>query len=255
MIEADDALLLRFAKALLDPGQAPTALFRGPPERNVRRFALYRGNLTANWERTLANAYPVLRQVVGEEFFRALARDYGRQVPSVSGDLNQLGEGLAAFLENFGATRAYPYFPDLARLEWAVHCTHHAADARALAPADLNASTLAGGRFHLRAGQTLLASPWAIVDLWQAHQDPPGAAIPAEIAQPCRALVFRSEWRVRVRGLGLGEWTALHALQDGAPLPAALEDGMDADPGFDPGGALQAWLEQRLLGPVAEETA
>jgi putative DNA-binding protein len=246
MADATDALLLRFAEGLLDPAIAPTELFRGIPDRNAARFGLYRGNLTANWERALANAYPVLRQLVGEDFFHALAREYGRQMPSASGDLNLLGNGLADFVERFEPTRAYPYFPDVARLEWAAHRGYYAADARPLAPAELDSQALESTAFRLRPGHVLLASEWAVVELWQAHQTPPGP-FPAELARPCRALVYRPDWRVQVREAGVGEWAALEALQAGAPLASALGAGLDTDPDLDPGTTLQAWLEQRLL--------
>jgi uncharacterized protein len=253
MADATDALLLRFAEGLLDPAIAPTELFRGTPDRNAARFGLYRGNLSANWEKALANAYPVLRQLVGEDFFHALAREYGRQVPSASGDLNMLGASLADFVEGFEPTRAYPYFPDIARLEWATHRAYYAADASPLAPADLSPQALESRTFRLRPGHVLLAFEWAMVELWQAHQTPPGP-FPAELARPCRALVYRPDWRVQVRDAGSGEWAALEALQTGAPLASALEVGLDADPDFDPGATLQAWLEQRLLTGHSEET-
>jgi hypothetical protein len=257
MAEADDALLRAFAAGLVDPAATPTELFRGPAEGNAARFALYRGNLTANWERSLGNAYPVLRQLVGEEFFLALARNYGRRVPSASGDLNALGAGLPDFLADFESTRPYPYFPDLARLEWAVHRAHYAADAPPLAAAELAAlgpeglETLA---CRLRPGHLLLASPWAIAPIWLAHQEPPAAPLPAEPARPCQALVYRPQWRVRVREVTPGEAAALAVLATGAPLAAALEAGLDADPDFDPGAALPAWLAQGLLTPLAKET-
>ena len=254
MAEATDALLLRFAEGLLDPALAPMDLFRGMPERNAARFGLYRGNLAANWEQALANAYPVLKQLVGEEFFHGMAREYGRTVPSASGDLNLLGSHLADFLESFEPTQAYPYFPDVARLEWAAHRAYYAADVRPLLPASLSADALATTPFRLRPGHALVASEWAIAEIWLAHQSRPASCL-ATLARPCRALVFRPDWRVQVRELSLGEWAALAAVQAARPLASALEAGLDADPEFEPGTVLQAWLEQRLLADIVEETS
>lgn len=252
MAEAADALLLRFADGLLDPALVPVELFRGAADRNAARFALYRGNLTANCEKALANAYPVLKQLVGEEFFEALAREYGRRMPSTSGDLNLLGEGLACFLEGFEPLRAYPSFPDLVRLEWAAHRAYFAAEAQPLDPAELSPEALENRAFRLRPGHVLLASEWAVVELWRAHQDPPDS-FPAELARHCRALVYRPDWRVQVRETGLGEWAALTALQTGTTLADALEAGLEADSDFDPGTALQAWLDERLLTHLSKE--
>lgn len=249
-LAATDAILQGFADSLLDPAADPAQLFRGDSRLTAARFGLYRGNLTANWERTLANAYPVLQQLVGGEFFRALGREYGRRVASTSGDLNQFGGGMAAFLGEFPPTQAYPYFPDVARLEWLVHRAYHAADATPLGAPELAAMdprAVENQPLWLRPGHTLLASEWALADLWQAHQEPPAAALPQDLARPDRLLVYRPEWRVLVRSLTPGEWAALETLESGAPLASALERGYDADPDFDPGAALQTWLEQRLL--------
>ena len=49
-------------------------------------------------------------------------------------DLNRLGAHLPAFLVSFSPVAPYPWFPDLAALEWAAHCAHYAADAPALPP-------------------------------------------------------------------------------------------------------------------------
>ncbi|MGH7551852.1 MAG: DNA-binding domain-containing protein, partial [Longimicrobiales bacterium] len=58
------------------PRAAATApLFRDPPALALERLAVYRGNVDGNCAKALANAYPILRTVVGGEFFDAMARD------------------------------------------------------------------------------------------------------------------------------------------------------------------------------------
>src|SRR5204862_7472176 len=85
-------------------------------------------NVMANAMRALADVYPITRKLVGDEFFDGLAREYCRQHPSVSGDLNELGEHLADFVGAFAHTQPLPYLPDVARLEWLAHVAHYAAD-------------------------------------------------------------------------------------------------------------------------------
>lgn len=255
---ATDQALARFGAGLLQPGAEPLELFQGSPERAGPRFALYRGNLSANWERSLGNAYPVLRQLVGEEFFLGLAREYGRRHGAASGNLNAFGDRFAEFLAGFPPAAAYPYFPDVARLEWAVHTAFYSADSAALSAADLaclGADTLEQAPVRLRPGHALLASAWAIADLWHAHQSPPAGPLPQDLASPCLALVYRPAWRVQVRQAGPGEGAALGLLAGGATLAGALEAGLDADPDFDPGAALQAWLAQGLLTAIDKEQA
>lgn len=253
----------RFAAGLLTLGEDPIELFRASagadPQRSMRRFALYRGNLTANWEKALAGAYPVLKRLVGEEFFRALAREYGRAIPLVEGDLNRFGDQLADFLERFPPVADYPYMPDMARLEWALHRAHSAADTPALdlkELAVLDAEGLDGLRLRLREPCTLLGSPWAVFAIWQAHQpvheSQASPAWPKDLAQPSRYLVCRPRWRAEVLPLASGQFTALQAITDGAPLGAALEAGATADTGFDPAAALPAWLQAGVFAAPAE---
>lgn len=242
-------LQARFAAGLLTAGDNPTALFRGDPSLTARRFALYRGNLTANWDKCLGNAYPVLRQLVGEEFFRALAREFGRARPFAEGDLNRLGDGLASFLEHFAPVADYPYFPGIARLEWLLHRAHYAADAAALdlsALTSMDAETIDTLPLRLREGCALLRSPWDVVGIWRAHQTD-GPPWPEDIAQPSYCLVCRPAWRAEVMLLSLGEHAALQALASGAALGAALEAAIDADPGLDPAEVLPRWLHAGIF--------
>ena len=235
----------RFAASLLAPGDYPAELFRGDPALCERRFALYRGNLTANWDRSLGNAYPVLKTLVGEEFFRALARAFGRAAPSVEGDLNRFGDGLADFLEDFAPVADYPYLPDVARLEWALHRAHYGVDDRALSLetlARLDSAALDGLALRLRKVCTLLRSPWAVLDIWQAHQ-PGGPALPRDISRTSHCLVCRPNWRAEVLPLSPGEFATLQTVDNGASLGAALEAGATTDAGFDPSIALPRWLQ------------
>lgn len=250
-----DEALARFGAGLLQPGAEPLDLFQGSTERAGPRFSLYRGNLSANWERSLGNAYPVLRQLVGDEFFLGLAKEYGRRFGATSGNLNAFGGQLAEFLADFPPAAAYPYFPDVARLEWAVHCAFYGADSIPLSAADLGAEAIEHTPVRLRPGHALLASEWAVADIWQAHQSPPAGPLPQDLASPCRALVYRPAWRVQVRRLGPGEWAALGLLAEGTTLAGALEAGLDGDTNFDPGAALQAWLAEGLLTAIDKEQA
>lgn len=243
-----------FADGLLDGRLTPTELFRGPGELAARRFGLYRGNIGANWARALGAAFPVIQALVGEEFFYALARSYGRQHAYQEGDLNRFGGAFPDFLDGFEPVREYPYFADVAWLEWALHCAHYAADAPALRAEEIAA--LAPGHFETlclgwRPGAELIASNWAIAAIWRAHQPDTGEALPARVDRPCRVLVWRPQWRAQMRELSAGEYAALAAVTDGRPLGEALECALDAEPGFDPAAALPRWIADGLFLPLA----
>src|SRR6478736_3545983 len=123
-----------FASALAESGASAALLpaLVADDARVLDRLALYRGNVRAAWEEALASAYPVVRALVGDEFFGGLARAYGYVHPSNSGDLNRFGARFGEFIDTFEHTRALPYLGDVAVLEKSVHAAHYAADPVAL---------------------------------------------------------------------------------------------------------------------------
>jgi hypothetical protein len=217
-----------FAAALL--GAAPAPL----------HMAVYRANVFGNWSAALTGAYPVVRAIVGAEFFGGLAHHYAHAHPSQSGDLNAYGSQLAAFLDSFAHTRDLPYLPDVARLEWLVHRAYYAAQAAPFDPARPEQARLA-------PACAFLESAWPLAQIWQAHQEGGKPAAVDLHARPGCVLVHRPGWRVEVSPLGTGDHALLRGLHDGAALGAALEAAVAADPAFLPGVSFPAWVNAGVI--------
>jgi hypothetical protein len=213
---------------------------RGGPEG----MAAYRGNVLGNWSRALAGAYPVVRKIVGEEFFRALAREYARVHPSRSGDLNEYGERFADFVAAFEHTRDLPYLPDVARMEWLAHRAHYAPDPAPFTLEGLGESS----RLRLTPPCALLASDWPLGSIWTVHQDDYEGEINVDLrAGPDRILVHRPRWRVLVRSLAPGEHRFLQAAARGETLGDALEAALAEDAEFQPSLALAGWVDAGVI--------
>ncbi|MFZ6733804.1 putative DNA-binding domain-containing protein [Undibacterium sp. Ji42W] len=254
-----DALALadiqaQFAQALLQPSSAAQAstLFNAHPHQDDR-FALYRGNLTAIWTAALKNAFPVLYQLVGEDYFEQLVRAFGRACPSESGDLNQFGARLAAFLKTVPDAADYPYFSDVAALEWQVHSTYYAADSDAITLAGLLQAVAASGQdvqavqLEFHPASSLYISELDSVAIWLAHQTDTDAGFPENIKQTCHGLISRRHWSVELQAISKPGFLALTALQQGSSLGAALEIALDADSEFDINAELQTWFAAGLF--------
>jgi uncharacterized protein (UPF0276 family) len=240
----------RFAGALFDAALAPQALAQFASDHGEHRFALYRGNQTANWRKTLAAAYPVVLALVGEEFFGGLARAYGHALPSDNPDLNVFGARFAAFLRDFPHVAQFPYLPDLARLEWALHRAHYAPAADGLSAAQLAAiapEQIENTRFRLHPAVQLLASDWAVAPLWLAHQPDSGVAFPEDMAVAGQALVARPQWQPLVLPLSAAGHAALLVLSEGGTFGAALDAAFERDEDFDMAANLQGWLAHAVL--------
>lgn len=234
-----------FADALLDPARHDTAAFAGAGV--PQRLAMYRGQQTGTWHKTLSAAFPVLRQLLGDEFFEGLSHAYGMAYPSQDADLNLFGAAMPAFLRDFAPAADYPYLPDMARLEWAVHRAYFAADGDAVNAAGLaglSPEQFDGARFSLQAAVALIASPWAVVSLWHAHH---GAAFPPSMASGEQCVVARPRWQPQVVALSPARLAALTRLQEGASVGAALDAAFAMEPDFDIAAALAQWLALGLL--------
>ncbi len=235
---------------------AAAPLFRGPAETFPARLAAYRGNVFSNCANALAAAYPIVRKIVGVEFFEATAREYARAHPSTSGDLNEYGDALAAFLAAFPHTRDLPYLPDVARMEWLAHRAYYAADAAPFDPArlaDLPPERWVALRPVLAPGCALLASDWPLARIWTVHQDNYEGEFDVDLdAGPDQIIVHRPRWTAEVRANSAGDHRFLAAALDGASLGDALEAASAEDSGFDPAAALARWVQAGVIVDLVE---
>jgi hypothetical protein len=227
-----------------DGAYGATSLLRaGRGVAAERRLHVYRNNLFASLGAALAAVYPVVTRLVGDDFFRQLARDYVVRHPSRSGNLHEFGAQLPAYLRRQAALAALPYLADVAALEWASHEVYHEADeapfdAEALArlPVDAQARL----RLHLQLATRFVASPFPVLAIWQANQ----AAASEDVAPvsldagAVRLLVARRDFEVEFRVLGGAEDRFLRALAEGRTLPSALHAALATDARFDVGATL-----------------
>lgn len=231
-------------------GAAPAGL-SGPPEVAARRFAVYRNNIRLTRMAALKNAFPLVRNIVGDEFFDGLAREYAATHDSASGDLNQYGCAFASFLAHFEPAGELPYLPDCARLDWQCHLAYQAADCARLDPARLGGvapehhSRL---RLATQAGVALLASPYPLAQIWRVNQIGYTGDMRIDFAPAAQhAMVFRVGFDVRVDAIGRGEHAFLANVIAGQPLGTALDGALESADDFDFPAAFARWLEDGLF--------
>jgi len=124
----------QFRTALLDPSApAPDGLQNPDGVAATKRFDVYRNNVAVSLSDALETAFPVVRKLVGDDFFRATAGVYLRAHPPTSPVMMFYGEEMPAFLDGFEPAKTVPYLPDMARLELALRHSYHAADSTPIA--------------------------------------------------------------------------------------------------------------------------
>jgi hypothetical protein len=222
----------------------------GDGELVDRRMAIYRANMVAAADKALAAAFPVIRQVVGDEFFHGLAREYQRGTPSTSGDLSGFGASFDAFLAAFEHTQHLPYLPDLARLEWAVHSAYGAADAPdwdAAALGSIAPEQQVAIRFAWAPGTALVASPHPIVRIWTIHQGDYDGEFSVDWERADTALVSRDGFVVTVADCTPPDAAFIAASLAGAPFGDAAAATLADHPSFDLGALLARAIAARLI--------
>lgn len=227
-----------FAAALLDPLQPSPALLRSWNGSDIAaRFAVHRNNIVCSLVDAVGEVFPVIRQLVGDAFFRAMAAEFVRLHPPRSRILAHYGGDFADFLRGFEPVATLPYLTDMARLEHARVLAYHCHDVPvATAEQARLASTLgeriAEIRFEWHPSLAVIESDFAIVSLFAAHQGivDIGSVDPR---QPETAVVVRDGFDVVVLSAPPGTAAFVAASRRGDVLAEAATEAARSAPGFD----------------------
>jgi hypothetical protein len=232
-----------FAATLLDPARAvPAGLVNPDGTPASKRFDVYRNNVAVGLSDALETAFPVVRKLVGEAFFRAMAVVYLRQHPPTTPLMMFYGADMPTFLATFPPVAKLPYLPDVARLELALRQSYHAADAAPVDPA-LVAGLTEESRLSLAPAVRIVASDWPIHGIYRANT--------ADVAQPAMAaetvLLMRKEFDPQLNLIDSRAAAFLNAVQDNATLGEAIEA---AGEGFDLGPLLGLLLGRNAITAI-----
>lgn len=225
-----------FAAGLLDPDRPPPGTVSGPRGKAaVRRYAVYRNNVTFSLIEALAATFPATRRITGDDFFRAMARFHVRETPPVSPLLFEYGRDFPDFIARYEHARSMPWLADVARLERDWLDAYHAADATPLAPEALAAippERLGATTFAPHPAARIFRSPHPAVTVFAVNRAD-GPVGPIETVEPEDALITRPDLEVFVRRLPPGGAVFLSHLMAGEPLEAAAESAAGETAAFD----------------------
>jgi hypothetical protein len=248
MLSADHRVgyAAEFVSGLLDPGRTvPASLAGRNGKAATRRYNVYRNNVTVSLIDALAAAFPATLRIVGEDFFRAMARFHVRSTPPTSPLLFEYGRGFPGFIERYEHARSMPWLADVASIERAWLDAYHAADAEPLHPealASIPASRLANAVFMPHPAASVLRSAYPAVTIFTANrQSAPVGRI--ETTEPEDALITRPRLDVMVRRLPAGGVVFLTSLLARHTLGAAAAAALSDSPSFDLAANIRGMLD------------
>lgn len=241
-----------FASALLTSDAPVPPGVTDPQGRvSVKRFNVYRNNVAVSLTDALSTGFPVLRKLVGDAFFDAMAGVFLRAHPPSSPLMSGYGAEMPDFLDSFPPVAHLPYLADVARLELALRASYHAADHTPLPPeafAALSPETLMTTRFALAPSLVLLRCTHAAFDIWRANT---GADAPRPGSGPQDIAITRPGFDPAPHALAPGVHAFLSSLQSGQTFGTAIAAATDAAPDFDLTTTLSLAFSEQLF---SEET-
>jgi len=237
----------QFVGALFDESPAP-----GGTE-TAAGIEIYRNNLHEGFLKALALEFPVIQRLVGEDYFRQLARDFLHAHPSRAGDLHAIGAPFPNYLRSRFSGTEYAYLPDVAQLEWAYEQASIAADAAVFdvrSLARVNPDCYGELQFALHPACYLVSSLYPILRIWQVNQMDADMDLTVDLSiGPDHIITRRTDHGVELVRVQPGDFRLLECFARNATLGEALSTLQRIEPEFDLGDALRRLLE---LGMITE---
>lgn len=242
-----------FAPGLTDPAQPTPPDVVGPRGKGaIKRYNVYRNNVTVSLIDALAATYPAVQRITGVEFFRAMARLHVRASPPTSPLLFEYGGDFPAFIERFEPAQDMPWLADTARIERAWLDAYHAADAPQLsadALAAVPAERLGDLVFTAHPATRIVRSAYPAVAIFAMNRaEGPVAPLVSSAAED--ALITRPDMDVTVRHLPPGGAAFLQSLIDGETLGAATAAAFTEAPSFDLPANISGLLEAGVFTTI-----
>jgi len=194
-------------------------------------WQIYRRNYLDAHVGALEDTYSTVRSLVGEAFFRVLARQFVGESHSVSGELNDYGNDFAHFLAGSRIIETLPYLEDVARLDWAwldmLRCPHQGghwlAQLLALSPDAWPQATA-------RAAGTIITSAYPLYSIYMLATE---GGETVDLSQGAQAILISMSGQVQVTLLTNAQAACVARWFSGSTLEAALEAGLAIDEQLD----------------------
>ncbi len=221
-----------FAAGLLNPSAPVPDDIKG---RSPRRYSVYRNNVTVGLMRAMEANFPVVRRLLGEQYFSGLAREFVQQHPPASPLMFHYGDRFPAYLEAEEDLRGFAYLGDVARLEQQVRLSYHEADVTPLAAQCLAAMAeeeLFDAVLTPHPATAILASRFGIHAIYMANQSGEAGRVNGQL-QAQSVLVTRPSFDVELRLLDAAQLCFFRQLTAGESLGEAADSAAEVQADFD----------------------
>ena len=137
------------------------------------RIDIFYGNRLHSTLDYLKTLYPIVLQILGEEFFEKISRQFIATHKFDSGNRHDYGGWFAPFLHSHQDLTQFLYVADVAQIEWAHFRAFLAEDRLAISFEKLSELLVAGTAFGIEfaPSASAIATEYNGFEIWQAHQN------------------------------------------------------------------------------------
>ncbi|MFW5431852.1 MAG: DUF2063 domain-containing protein [Methylophilaceae bacterium] len=218
----------------------------------TKRLGIYSDGYRLRIIEALANVYPNLKALLGDDLFDSTARAYIDDYPSTYRNMRWVGDHMC---EHINITLPqYPIAAEMATFEWALGLAFDAEDAPVLTIQDLAAippEEWGSLYFEFHPSVNLIDLQWNVIPVWQALDNEKAPPTPKKINEPC--LVWRSDLNSHYRSLDTLEYQAIQLITFGSSfgdlcesLYSTLEDAATQQAAQ----YLAGWIEAGIISKI-----
>ncbi len=207
-----------------------TRIHGGERFKPEQRVEVYRTNARSLHVSVLVDVFCVCEKILGNDYFKQIAKNYFNQHPSQSSDLNEYGKAFPKYLQSLILKRPelkeFQYLADLAHLEWNIQKAHFSKDNINLDVTGYQKKCAQDGGntvLLLQPSVSVMSSMFPVTELWGMHQSDEREGV-IESSRQCQYLcIHRKEFQVSQQKISADVYILMKAMQDGKNLLAIAE--------------------------------
>ena len=169
------------------------------------RMDVYRTTARSAHVSALMDSYPVCRAILGDDYFKHIAKLYFSQTLSYNADMNVYGGSFPGYIAHLYGLReelqGYLYLAGLARLEWEFQKIYFATDATVFDVNKFQAHYQCRGEnavLKLQPCLSIMSSSFRIYEIWDMHRR---GEVDKEIVAGCRRqylCIYKHNYEVKI---------------------------------------------------------
>lgn len=214
---------------------------------------LYQNNRLHSLTTALKRHYPLVANLLGNDFFTITAKAYIEQYPPTSHFLHEYGEYFCAFLIEYEPVQHLIYLPEIADFEWATHRVSLAAAADAMSLDEANRLLSLDPKrltLTLHPAACLIKCHYPILKIIQWCKN--GVTADLNLTEGgTTLLIHRPKDEIQLTTVSADDFIFFDRLQEGYTLSTAIHQTKLVNPFYPHETKLQEAIEQALIVDIS----